>query len=357
MRFVNLDEIEAAALARLAPMARDYFRSGAGAEVTLRENRAAWDRLPLHYRVLNEVGRPSLATTALGSPVALPVLAAPTAFQRLAHADGELATAQAVAAAGSVMVLSSLATTDMEDVAKTGVRWWFQLYIYRDRGATRALVERAAAAGAEALVVTVDSPVLGLREADIHNRFHLPPGLRVCNAMAGGAAELPMDSSDSGLSAWFERHLAPDLGLADVAWLRGISNMPVLVKGVVRADDACRAVRAGAKGVVVSNHGGRQLDTAPATADVLGRIADAVGDRAEIYVDGGVRRGTDVLKALALGARAVLIGRPVLWGLAVDGEAGVSAVFEVLTRQLDRAFALAGCPSPAYVDRTLLTGG
>jgi 4-hydroxymandelate oxidase len=351
---INLDDFEREARARLPQMAYDYYASGAGDEVTLRENRAAWQRRTLSYRVLVDVSRRDLSTQVLGQPVSLPILIAPTALQRLAHPDGEQATARAAGRAGTVMILSTLSTTAVEDVvAQASGPVWFQLYIYKDRGVTRALVERVRRAGCGALVLTVDAPLLGRRERDVRNGLALPPGLSLCNLAADGMDQLP-PSDDSRLGAYVEQMHDANLSWKDVEWLRQITDVPVLVKGIVRADDAARAVDHGAAGVVVSNHGGRQLDGAPATADVLPRVADAIAGRAELYVDGGVRRGADVVKALAAGARAVLIGRPVLWGLAVDGEAGVLRVLELLRAELDLAMALCGCPTVASITPDLL---
>jgi len=358
MEPVNVFDLEAIARERLARDAYDYYVGGALDEVTLRENRAGYDRLALAYRVLVDVSRREAATTVLGQPVSMPILVAPTAFHRLAHPEGELATARAAGAAGTVMVLSGLSTTRVEEVvAASGGPVWFQLYVYRDRAATERLVRRAEAAGCRALVLTVDAPLIGRRERDVRNRFHLPPGLTVANMQAEGYGELPAPTADSGLAAYVSGLLDPSLSWPDVAWLRSITRLPVLVKGIVSADDALRAADAGAAGIVVSNHGGRQLDTAPATIEVLPEIADALaarGHRLEVLVDGGVRRGTDVLKALALGARAVLVGRPILWGLAADGEAGVAWVLRHLREELDLAMALAGTPTVADVTRDLV---
>jgi 4-hydroxymandelate oxidase len=305
-----------------------------------------------------DVSRRDLATTVLGQPVAMPVLVAPTAFHRLAVPEGELATARAAGAEGTVMILSTLSTTSLEEVtaAATGPVW-FQLYIYKDRQATEGLVRRAEAAGCKALVLTVDAPILGRRERDVRNRFRLPPGLAVANLLPEGYGDFPPAAADSGLAAYVAAFLDPALTWRDVTWLQSITELPVLVKGIVRADDALRAADAGAAGLVVSNHGGRQLDTAPATLDVLPEIADALAARGhtlEVLVDGGVRRGTDILKALALGARAVLVGRPVLWGLAAGGETGAAAVLRLLRNELDLAMALAGTPTIADITRDLV---
>ncbi|MCO5172094.1 MAG: alpha-hydroxy-acid oxidizing protein [Planctomycetes bacterium] len=352
---VNLDDLEALARERLDAMTFDYYAGGAGDEVTLRENRAAFARLVLRYRVLRGADRPDPRTTVLGQELSLPALVAPTAFHGLAHPQGELATTRAAGAAGTVMVLSTLATEAVEDVvAAAAGPVWFQLYVYKDRPATEALVRRAEAAGCRALVLTVDSPRLGRRERDVRSRFHLPPHLRAKNLLPAGMADLGPDRHDSGLAAYFHALLDPALTWADVGWLRSISRLPLLVKGVVRGDDAARALDEGAHGVVVSNHGGRQLDGAPATLDVLPEVVDAVAGRGEVLLDGGVRRGADVLKALALGARAVLLGRPVLWGLAVGGEAGARRALELLRAEVELAMTLVGARAVDEVSRDLV---
>jgi 4-hydroxymandelate oxidase len=352
---LSLRELEALARDTLSTTAFDYYASGAHDEITLRENAAAYERLRIHYRVLVDVSRRDASTTVLGTPVSMPVLVAPTAFHKMAHADGECGTARAAGSRGTVMVLSSLANTAVEEVvaAATGPVW-FQLYVYKDRKATEAVVARAEAAGCSALVLTVDAPFLGTRERDVKNRFSLPAHLGVENMVPAGYSELKRPAADSGLAAYVAELLDPSLSWKDVLWLRSITTLPIVVKGIVREDDARRAVDAGAAGMVVSNHGGRQLDTSPATIDVLAGIADAVAARCEIYVDGGVRRGTDVIKALALGARAVLVGRPILWGLAFDGSRGVELVLDILRRELDLAMALSGCASVADITRDLV---
>ncbi len=352
---VNLAELEQLARARLPQMAWDYYASGADDEACVRRNREAFSEISLHYRVLVDVARRELATTVLGQRVAMPVLVAPTAFHRLAHEDGELASVRGAGDAGTIFVLSTLSTTAVEEVvAAAAGPVWFQLYVYKDRGATEALVARVEAAGCRALVLTVDAPLLGRRERDVKNRFALPAGLEIANLHAAGYAHVPEARGDSGLAAYVADLLDPALTWDAIGWLRSITKLPVLVKGIVRADDARRAVAAGAAGVVVSNHGGRQLDAAPATIEVLARIADAVAGGTEILLDGGVRRGTDIVKALALGARAVLVGRPVLWGLAAGGRPGVAAALAMLHRELDLAMALCGCPDIASIGRDLV---
>ncbi|HEY2065579.1 MAG TPA: alpha-hydroxy acid oxidase [Gemmatimonadaceae bacterium] len=355
---LTIADLHELAAARLPRAAYDYYASGAEDEHTLAENEAGWARVRLRPRCLVDVSTRDLSTTVLGKHVSMPVLVAPTAFQRMAHPDGELATARAASAAATVMVLSTLATTTLEDVAAAydakrrdaGGRW-FQLYVYRDRGVTRALVERAEAAGYDALVLTVDTPYLGRRLRDVRNGFALPQGLSVANLVGHGKGALGEAAGESGLAAYVTAMLDPSLTWRDVEWLRSITRLPVVIKGVLRDDDARLAASHGASAVVVSNHGGRQLDGAISTAAALPEVVDAVGDALEVYVDGGVRRGSDVLRALALGARAVLVGRPVLWGLACDGEPGVATALEMLRAELDLSMALAGCVSASGVAR------
>ena len=355
---LNLHELETLARARLPQMAWDYYAAGADDEHCVRRNCDAFEKHVLHYRVLVDVARRELATTVLGQRIAMPIAVAPTAFHRLAHKDGELASVRGAGDAGTIFVLSTLSTTAVEDVvAAASGPVWFQLYVYRDRAATEGLVRRVEAAGCRALVLTVDAPLLGRRERDVKNRFALPAGLAIANLLPAGYERLPPASGavpESGLAAYVAELLDPSLTWDVIAWLRSITTLPVLVKGIVRPDDAARAIAAGAAGVVVSNHGGRQLDAAPATIDVLARIVDAVAGGGDVLLDGGVRRGSDVIKALALGARAVLVGRPVLWGLAAGGREGVAAALGVLRRELDLAMALCGCPDIASITRDLV---
>jgi 4-hydroxymandelate oxidase len=347
--------LEAAARGRLEAGVYDYIAGGADAERTLADNLAAWSRLRLRPRVLRDVTEVATATTLLGSPVAIPLVVAPMAYHRMAHPGGEAASAAGAAAAGALYVCSTQATMPVEEVAAAapGAARWFQVYVVRDRGWTAELVARAAAAGFRALVLTVDVPLLGRRLRDLRNDFRLPTGLKPANAPPVGAARQRELAADVLAQAGqFDPALTPET----IGWLADRSGLPVVVKGVLRADDAIACVDAGASGVVVSNHGGRQLDTVVATADALAEVAGAVGDRAEVYVDGGIRRGTDVLKALALGARAVLIGRPVLWGLAVEGPTGVERVLAGLTGELRLAMALCGAVTLAHLTPDLLAG-
>lgn len=340
---INLFDYETIAAARLDPMAYDYYRSGAHDEVTLHENHAAYDRIALRYRVLVDVATRDPSTMLLGRRHPLPIITAPTAFAGMAHADGELAVARAAAAAGVTMTLSTLASRSIEEVADTGVPRWFQLYVYKDREATRALIHRAEASGYEALVLTVDAPLLGRRERDVRNRFRLPPGVTAKNLVNAGMENLPSDMAESGLAVYFATLLDASLSWRDLDWLAAQTRLPVVVKGIVRDDDALRALDSGAAGIVVSNHGGRQLDTSLPTIEALPDVAEAVAGRAPVLVDGGIRRGTDVVKAIALGANAVLVGRPIVWGLAAAGEKGVRDVLSILRDELDLAMALCGC--------------
>jgi 4-hydroxymandelate oxidase len=352
-KLLTLADYRRAARRRLPTMAWDYYRSGADGQTTLRENRRAFARWQIWPRVLVDVARRDLSTTLLGTRVSMPIAVAPTAYQKLAHPDGEAATARAAAAVGALAVVSTLATTSLEDVAAAadGPRW-FQLYVHKDRELTRALVERAHAAGYRALVVTVDTPILGRRLADERNGFRLPAHLTMANLVDAATVKSAQDGS--ALEHYFAARHDASFNWRDLEWLRGLSPLPIVLKGILRADDAARAVAAGCAAIIVSNHGARQLDGAPATLDALPEVVAAVGDRAEVLVDGGVRWGSDSLIALALGARAVLLGRPILWGLAVDGAAGAQRVLEIARDELSRAMALAGCPTLSSIDRALV---
>jgi isopentenyl diphosphate isomerase/L-lactate dehydrogenase-like FMN-dependent dehydrogenase len=344
---LNVHDYERAAEDLLDPAAFGYFAGGANDEWTLAENRAAFRRWVLRPRMLVDVSGMSTGTTVLGTECSSPVLVAPMAFQRMAHPEGELAMARGAAAAGTVMCLSTLATATVEEVAQAsgdGARW-FQLYWSSDRGVARDLVERAEAHGYGALVLTVDLPVLGRRERDLRTGFEIPEDIPVPIFLA-------LAESTTGVSP-NDINWAVDASLTwrDLEWLRSISSLPFLVKGILTAEDALLAVESGAEGVVVSNHGGRQLDGVAASLDALPEVVEAVGGRGVVLVDGGIRRGTDVVKALALGAQAVLAGRATLWGLAVGGAEGVQRVLELLRDEVELALALCGCASPADMTR------
>lgn len=351
---INLFDYEREAEKRIPPASWGYIAGGANDEVTLGANRAAFDRILIRYRTMVDVTTRDLRTTVLGVPVSLPVLIAPTAMQKLAHNEGECATARAARSAGTLMVTSTTATTRLGEVISASPGpMWFQLYLYQDRGKSRALIEEAVRSGYSGVMLTVDAPVLGRRERDIRTGFTLPRHLTIANAT--GMEVVPEASDDaSGLMKHFRSLHDAALVPKDIAWIREVSGLPVIVKGIVRGDDAVRAVEHGAQGIVVSNHGGRQLDTSIPSISALPDVVDAVAGRAEVFVDGGIRRGTDVIKSISLGARAVLIGRPVLWGLAVDGEAGVGAVLELLREEIDLAMALAGARNVSELTRDLV---
>jgi isopentenyl diphosphate isomerase/L-lactate dehydrogenase-like FMN-dependent dehydrogenase len=326
---VNVWDYERLAQERLDANAYAYFAGGAGDEVTLRDNLAAFERRKLRPRVLVDVGSISTATTVLGTEIALPVVIAPLALQRMAHPDGEEATARAAAAAGTIMCLSSAATCP-PSLLTEGTRW-FQVYVWKERALTEAAIAEAVEHGYSALVLTVDVPYIGRRERDIRIDFKVPEGLSVQGDL-------------------FAANFDATVSWRDLEWLAGY-GLPVVVKGLLTAEDANLACEHGAAAVVVSNHGGRQLDGVPATVDVLEEVVDVVAGRAEVLLDGGVRRGADVLKALALGAQAVLIGRAMLWGLAVAGEDGVADVLRMFKEEVELGLALLGCASPADVSR------
>ena len=355
MEPINLYDFEVKSREKLPQMAYDYFASGAHDEITLRENHAAYDRIKLRYRVLRDISQRDISTTILGQHIGMPLLISPTAFQRMAHPDGEIATVKAAGKSDTIMILSTLSTSSVEEVLEAAQGpVWFQLYVYKDREATASLVQRAEAAGCAALVLTVDAQIWGRRERDVRNRFQLPEGLSIKNLMPSGKEQFPQEVQGSGLAAYVESLFDPALSWKDVQWLCSISKLPVWLKGIVHHEDARIAIDHGATGIIVSNHGGRQLDTAPATIEVLPEIVAAVDNRAEIIIDGGIRRGTDVIKALALGAKAVGIGRPVLWGLAYDGQKGVEQVIDILRYETDLALGLCGYSTVAELDKDIV---
>jgi 4-hydroxymandelate oxidase len=340
MPLLNVWDYEAAAAERLEPGAHGYYAGGAGDELTLRDNVEAFRRWQLRPRVLVDVETCTTATTVLGHDVSMPLLIAPVAFQRVAHPDGEVGMARAAKAVGTVMCMSTMATSTPEEVAAVGGARWFQLYVFRDEGVTRELVRRVADAGFTALVLTVDTPFLGQRERDLRTGFVIPPEFPVASLGQGGLTPAETFALTSASVSWH-----------DIEQLASLSGLPVVVKGVLTEEDARLACEHGASAIVVSNHGGRQLDGVSATIDALEEVVAAVDGRVEVLLDGGIRRGTDVVKALALGARAVLAGRAPLWGLAVDGEAGARQVLELLQAEVLGALRLVGCTSPADVTR------
>ncbi|EIE24931.1 glycolate oxidase [Coccomyxa subellipsoidea C-169] len=382
--FQNLDELEPLAEQVLPKTVFGYYASGSETESTLRDNRAVFSRYRLMPRMMVDVSNVDTTCTLLGRELAYPVLIAPMAMQCMAHPDGELAVSRAAAAEGIPMVQSTMGTVGLADVRQAGAGgplMFFQLYVFKNRAFVRQLVQHAERSGYNGLMVTVDAPFLGKREADERNNFKLPDGLRLAN-LEGLGANLgketasnpsfnPVDANSvagaatrdaavhdagegSGVSKHFSDNIDASLTWAFVAWLRSVTSLPIFVKGILSAADAERGVDAGVDGIVVSNHGGRQLDTAPASLDALPAVAAAVGKRVPVLMDGGIRRGTDIIKALALGADAVLLGRPVLWGLALGGQQGVQKVLETLRKELRLSMALMGCPSLAHLNRRMV---
>lgn len=375
---VSLSDYRRLAKRRLPRFIFDFVDGGAGNEITLRENEEALGRLRFAPRAQTDVSRRSTATTVLGEQLALPVMLAPTGLQRLVHPGADPAAARAATSVGSNYVVSSASAFSVEDVARAAERpLWFQLYLWRDRAAVEHVVERARNAGCSTLVVTVDVPLVGRRERDLRNGMTLPPRLTPRNVYEGARHPrwawhlltgpeitfknfegLVPDAGGMALMSYANTELVnPAAGWDDLARLRDLWSGKLVVKGVMTGPDASQAVAHGADGIVVSNHGGRQLDGLPATIDVLPEVVDAVGSRAEVMLDGGVRRGTDVLAAVALGAKAVFIGRPYLWALACQGERGVAEVLRMLREELDAAMALTGRPTIDTIGPDLLWRG
>ncbi len=347
--YINLRELESFASEKLQQMTFEYYAGGAGDEITLRDNIEAFDRIKLRPKMLVDLSGLTMAVDLFGTSIDMPVLIAPMAFHRLAHEEGEEAMAKAAARANTIMTVSTLATASLEEIANaSNGPLWFQLYVYKDRAITVDLVSRAKAAGYKAIVLTVDSPVLGKRHRDLKKQQ-----LKMGN-LSTDLQDLPAVESGSGLAAYIASLYDVSLTWKDLEWIVGLTDLPILVKGVLRADDARQSIASGASGIIVSNHGGRQLDSTIATIDALSEIVQAVEGRVPVLLDGGIRRGTDVLKALARGARAVLMGRPCLWGLALDGEQGVFRVLETLKDELENALMLSGYPDAKAVTADLI---
>ncbi|KAL1213740.1 Glycolate oxidase 3 [Cardamine amara subsp. amara] len=351
MEITNVMEYEKIAKEKLPKMVYDYYSSGAEDQWTLQENRNAFSRILFRPRILVDVSKIDVSTRVLGFNISMPIMIAPTAMQKMAHPDGELATARATTAAGTIMTLSSWATCSVEEVASTGpgIRF-FQLYVYKDRNVVRQLVKRAEEAGFKAIALTVDTPRLGRRESDIKNRFALPRGLTLKNFEGLDLGKIDK-TNDSGLASYVAGQVDQSLSWKDIKWLQSITSLPILVKGVITSEDARIAVEYGAAGIIVSNHGARQLDYVPATIVALEEVVKAVEGRIPVFLDGGVRRGTDVFKALALGASGVFVGRPSLFSLAADGEAGVRKMLQMLRDEFELTMALSGCRSLREISR------
>jgi 4-hydroxymandelate oxidase len=340
---VNLWDYERLAEEKLDPGAFGYFVGGAGDEITLADNVEAFRRIRLRPRMLIDVRNVTTTTELLGRTLSMPVLVAPIGYRGLAHPEGDLATARAAARAGTVFCLATIATSSASEVAEAApdALRWFQFYVFRDRAVTREVLDEAAASGFSAILLTVDLPRSGRRERDFRTNVQIPANVPNIVKAAGTAKGLrPHEVTEL---------LAEDVTWRDIEQFAELSGLPVLVKGILTAEDAVLACESGAAGVVVSNHGGRQLDGVQASIDALPEVVDAVAGRVPVLVDGGIRRGTDVVKALALGAQATLVGRPGVWGLAVDGEDGVARVLQLLRDEIELALALLGCRSPEEV--------
>ncbi|XP_011035452.1 PREDICTED: peroxisomal (S)-2-hydroxy-acid oxidase-like isoform X2 [Populus euphratica] len=350
-QITNVMEYQEIARQKLPKMVYDYYASGAEDQWTLKENRNAFSRILFRPRVLIDVSKIDMSTTVLGFKISMPIMIAPSAMQKMAHPEGENATARAASAANTIMTLSSWATSSVEEVASTGpgVRF-FQLYVLKERNVVAQLVRRAERAGFKAIALTVDTPRLGRREADIKNRFALPPYLTLKNFEGLDLGK--MDKTDgSGLASYVAEQTDRSLSWKDVKWLQTITSLPILLKGVLTAEDARLAVQNGAAGIIVSNHGARQLDYVPSTIIALEEVVKAAQGRVPVFLDGGVRRGTDVFKAMALGASGIFIGRPVVFSLAADGEAGVRKVLQMLRDEFELTMALNGCRSLKEISR------
>ncbi|MGH9556067.1 MAG: alpha-hydroxy acid oxidase [Terriglobales bacterium] len=352
---LNLFDFERAAGACMTPEAHAYIAGAAADEITLRWNREALDGIALRPRVLVDVSKIDTGLKLLGEELPHPILLAPAASHRIVHGKGELATAQGAAAAQAVLIVSSAATASFEEIAEASSgRLWFQLYVQKDRGFTRALVERVVAHGCRALCLTVDTPVIGIRDREVRAGFALPPGLEHPNLKGSFPEGLRAEHRPTDPMGIYSPALDPSLTWTDLAWLKSLAKVPLVIKGILDPEDAARAASEGADGIIVSNHGARNLDTAVATADALPAIVEKVAGRIPVLVDGGIRRGTDVVKLLALGASAVLIGRPYLYGLAVAGADGVARVVQLLRRELEMAMALTGRASLGAIDGSVV---
>jgi 4-hydroxymandelate oxidase len=361
----DVTQFEPLARRRLSKMAYDYVRSGGGDEISMRENRAGFERLQLDPSVLVDVSELDTRVNIFGSVLESPILLAPVAYHRLYHAEGEIGTARGANAAGAGMVISTFTTTAIDEIARnTQQPIWFQLYVQRDREFTKDMVQRAVASGCKAVCLTVDTPVLGNRYGQLS--FGLPKGME-CLHLRGlelksvvfrqgppGQKGNEIQGHKTQRGGIYDVLFDPSFNWRDLEWLRSVAGVPVLLKGVLSAEDGRRAVERGADGVIVSNHGGRNLDTVPATIDALPRVVDAVAGRIPVMLDSGIRRGTDVLMALALGAKAVFIGRPYVYGLAAGGARGVERVISILRDELERAMALTGRRSIAEIDASVL---
>ncbi|XP_068205798.1 2-Hydroxyacid oxidase 1 [Palaemon carinicauda] len=352
-KLVCVSDFEKAAQILLPQNALDYYRSGATQEITLRENKEAINRWYIRPRFLRDVSNRNLKTSILGHKVNVPFGVAPTAMQKMATSEGENATAKAAARIQTAFTLSTIATSSIEEIAENSPNTlrFFQLYIYKDRGVTSSLVKRAEAAGYTALVLTVDAPEFGIRRADVRNKFTLPPHLRMANFQTDDDKSNLVNKSagGSGINEYVKSLFDPSLTWSDVEWLKRITNLPIVLKGILTGEDAVLGLKAGASAIWVSNHGARQVDGVPPSIEALPEVVKAVNGQCEVYVDGGFSQGTDIFKALALGAKMVFLGRPLLWGLACGGEEGAYKVLDILQKELESAMALSGCATVADI--------
>ncbi|KAK9085961.1 hypothetical protein Sjap_026372 [Stephania japonica] len=355
VEITSVVEYEAIAKETLPKMVYEFLALGAEDQWTLEENRSAFSGILFQPRILIDVTNIDLTTTVFGYKISMPIMIAPTALHKMAHPDGEIATARAASAAGAIMTLSSWSTSTIEEVASegAGIRF-FQLSVYKDRNLVVQLIKRAEKSGFKAIVLAVDAPRLGRREADIKNRFALPKSLNFKNFEGLDIGKMAEDVS-SGLELWACPLVSMDLTWEEVKWLQKITKLPILLKGVLTAEDTKIALQVGAAGIIVSNHGARQLDYVPATINCLEEVVKAAEGRIPVFMDGGIRRGTDVFKALALGASGVFIGRPVVYALAAEGEAGVRKVLQILRDEFELTMALSGCRSLKEITRNHIT--
>ncbi|CAH2229900.1 hydroxyacid oxidase 1-like [Pararge aegeria] len=350
-KYISVKDLEDAASESLPKAVREYYKSGATEEYTLAENRRAFQRLRIRPKCLVGLKNCDLSTTVLGEKVTMPLGISPTAMQRMAHPDGETANVKAAGAEGIIYTLSIIATSSIEEVAEAAPNAlkWFQFYIYYDREVTRKLLLRAEQAGYKALVLTVDTPAFGIRRADIRNKFALPRHLRLANF------DDLSKIKGSGLSKYMTNTFDKSITWDDIKWLKSVTKLPIVAKGILRGDDAVKAVEAGCSGILVSNHGARQLDGVPSTIEALPEIVEAVKNYdVEVYLDGGVTTGTDVYKALVLGAKMVFVGRPALWGLAVGGQDGVQRMLSIFRNELEYTFQIAGTPTVADITKDMV---
>lgn len=357
MQLLNLLDYEAPAREQLNMMVYTYYAGGANDELTLRDNREAFERVRLLPHMLRGAVQRDLSADVLGKRWSVPFAVSPMALQKMAHPEGEIGVARACEQVGAPYIVSTMSTISLEDIAASApsATLWFQLYMFKDQAINRDLIERAQDSGYQALVVTVDTPLLGRREGALRTGFHIPSDLSEANLRRYEKGDIA-NLREQGMAGQFWRDLLREDGISwsHIEWVQSVCKLPIIIKGILRPDDARTALEMGVASVFVSNHGGRQLDGAIATLDALPAVVDALEGKIPVLLDGGVRRGTDVLKALALGANAVALGRPVLWGLALDGQAGAQRILELLRDELDLAMALCGCAKLSEIQRDLL---